>query len=1130
VNDNVDLEALAASQPPPELADAYSPEQFRLVQLQTYDWGTLKGRLTVPIAEEGYLVVGPSGSGKSTLLDAHAALLTPPKWLAFNVAAREADKSRDRNTMSYVRGAWAQQTTDEGTPAIQYLRSGTTWSALAETYRNSEGRVVVLAAVMWVKGKATAGTELKKRYIIVERPFDLSELAFFPKAEFDVRRFRVDLPDAAVFEEFSAYQERFRRLMQVDNELALRLLHKTQSAKNLGDLNAFLRDFMLDEPGTFKAAERLVSEFGELNEAHQAVLQARLQVETLVPAREDYAALKVVKSESLILAEVKTGLEPYRTQRHKALLEARIAELFVQHEGLTQEALRLGNIARQEEALLDSLHNRRLGQGGGILERLEADIRQAEGARDACHEPRRRAQDACRILGLTFPENPYGFVALAEGCRQSVDREGDDRGAREATRDALKADEGAHARAFKELCREIEAMERHRTSIPADAQHVRMRLCEAEGIAEDKLPYAGELMEVREDCLEWQPALERLLRNSALTLLVEERYYAQVSRYLNQENIGGRLVYLRMIAQPDIVKPLNPKSSVRKLKFAPGPHGVWLRNDLAARSDYLCADSIEEFRASTRGLTISGQIKHSASRHEKDDRHPVNDRSRWVMGFDNAAKLALYQSKAADVAEQLTAVQRRLETLREQGDVAQRKFQANVTLANMRWAEVDIASALDRVKHLQTQLAAEKAKRPDLDELDRQIHEQEPRVKAARETHNKKVSEANGSERDREDAVKDLQDLPTHWLEVELTPTQQQGLDQRFAAINQVVTLGNLESLTRQVNNAIGIEEKAHTNTMWQLQGAIEGRFAEFCRLWPAESDGLDPKLASADDFMAKLGRLESDGLPKFEKKFFELLRDQSDQNLAMLSTGLEHERKAILERLEDVNDSLRTAEFNAGTYLVIEAVERNIEDVRQFKASLRAALDRSFENDPAIMEQRFSTLASIVKRLGSVDAINVQWRAKVLDVRQHVEFVAREMDKAGIEVDVYRSGAGKSGGQRQKLAATCLAAALRYQLSGEDRSSPTYTTVVLDEAFDKADSEFTATAMNIFKTFGFQMLVATPLKSVMTLEPFIGGACFVHIRDRKYSEVVLIEYDKSQKRLNLPGHLSEHAEEALAS
>jgi hypothetical protein len=45
-------------------------------------------------------------------------------------------------------------------------------------------------------------------------------------------------------------------------------------------------------------------------------------------------------------------------------------------------------------------------------------------------------------------------------------------------------------------------------------------------------------------------------------------------------------------------------------------------------------------------------------------------------------------------------------------------------------------------------------------------------------------------------------------------------------------------------------------------------------------------------------------------------------------------------------------------------------------------------------------------------------------------------------------------------------------------------------------------------------MIVATPLKSVMTLEPFIGGACFIDIKDRKHSSVLLIEYDEESRRL----------------
>jgi uncharacterized protein YPO0396 len=61
--------------------------------------------------------------------------------------------------------------------------------------------------------------------------------------------------------------------------------------------------------------------------------------------------------------------------------------------------------------------------------------------------------------------------------------------------------------------------------------------------------------------------------------------------------------------------------------------------------------------------------------------------------------------------------------------------------------------------------------------------------------------------------------------------------------------------------------------------------------------------------------------------------------------------------------------------------------------------------------------------------------------------------------------------------------------------------------------------------------VVATPMKSVMTLEPFIGGACVVHNADRKTSTVLRIDYEPAQRRLALPGHLRErvNAEAAAA-
>jgi uncharacterized protein YPO0396 len=222
-----------------------------------------------------------------------------------------------------------------------------------------------------------------------------------------------------------------------------------------------------------------------------------------------------------------------------------------------------------------------------------------------------------------------------------------------------------------------------------------------------------------------------------------------------------------------------------------------------------------------------------------------------------------------------------------------------------------------------------------------------------------------------------------------------------------------------------------------------------------------------------------------------------------------------------------QTTPFGPGTHLVIETQDKLQEDVLTFKRTLRNALSNMLTTHAQEAEQRFEVISALVGRLASQETADRNWRALVLDVRQHVDFVARELNESGKEVEVYRSGAGKSGGQRQKLAATCLAAALRYQLGGQERTLPRFSTVFLDEAFDKADAEFTAMAMNIFKTFGFQMIIATPLKSVMTLEPFIGGAGFVHIKDRKTSSVIPIDYDVTGQRLILSSAHDDDGEEA---
>ncbi len=1107
-------------------------DQFRLKRIQTFNWGTFSGIFTFEIPDEGYLFVGPSGSGKSTALDAHAALMTPPKWVDFNVAAREAERNgKDRNVMTYIRGAWSQQTGDNGEYAAQYLRTGTTWSAITETYRNQQGRCVALAQVLWVKGNSTTSTDAKRVYLILDRPFDVSELEFFAESEFDVRRFKQELAGATVCQEFSVYQEKFRHLLGIDNERALRLLHKTQSAKNLGDLNVFLRDFMLDTPDTFAIADRLVSEFGELNAAHRAVVDARRQIETLSPAREEHVQMQSASLQRQDVLSIQTSVGPYREYQRRLLLIERIVEQEVEEEGAKQKLLQLEDIEGHESDKLDKLRASKAGMGGTLLEQLQREREQAEKEKPERLRKRDQAKHACDAMGWAMPDEVVWFVQRVEAAKQFVLKATELRQTLELQKDELKRMKREAEDKFARAAAEVKALQRQRSNIPAKLLDLREALADDLGVPPEKLPFAGELLEVNADAAVWRGAIERVMSGFARSILVDEKYYRSVSSYLNAHNIGTHLNYYRMLPQTIGNRTSHPLSLVRKLSIAQGPCEKWLGEELKLHFDMECAENMLSFSAATRAITKEGLVKRNSSHHEKNDRHNVSDRSQWVIGFDNKEKLALYMETAQALADEIGGLTTDLSKLSTEEDLQNQKFMQCQTLSNMSWSEVDVASLITRVTDLAKRIEDETKARPDLERIETKIIEQKRKYDDAVKARTAEEVRKGGISTELRKLEARLETLERLFPGSDKPPAFSEQLEARYLvalAQKSICTLENIEQVSSAVDKGLASESSAAELRISNLQNSITQRFAQFNRDFPAESGGLDATMASAEDYFGRLKRLETDGLPQYEQRFRDLLQEQTGQNITMLTTKLGQERSAIRVRMELVNASLETAPFNPGTHLVIETADKNLEEVRSFSHSLKEALSHTFSAEPSGVEQRFMVLAALVKRLGSQETADKNWRNLVLDVRQHVEFVARELDAEKVEVEVYRSGAGKSGGQRQKLAATCLAAALRYQLGGQDRALPSYSTVVLDEAFDKADAEFTAMAMNIFKTFGFQMVVATPMKSVMTLEPFIGGACYIHIKDRKKSAAIPIDYDTVTQRLKLTQELP-HGEAALA-
>ena len=1109
----------------------FAREQFRMARLQVFNWGTFSDLHDIPVSERGFLIVGRSGAGKSTLLDAFSALLVPPRWIDFNAAAREADRTgRDRNLVSYVRGAWAAQSDAEsGEYATRYLRTGTTWSAIALNYKNALGQEVVLVQLFWLRGNANGNTDVRRYFLIFERAFDLRELGDFGEHNFDIRKLKLAFPDAYARDEFRPYSERFCRLLGIESEMALRLLHKTQSAKNLGDLNTFLRDFMLDKPETFDVAERLVSEFGELNAAHQAVVTAREQVNLLVPARHKHDQMQAIHLRRNELEELRAGMNAYRETLRIELLTAHIGALDVEADGLAGQVRRQQDTLDNRSAALRDLQHQRSEAGGDQIERWESEKTGLEEQRAERMRRRKQALDACARLDWTLPSTPQGFSELLGKARQEL-ADWELNGASHEqllVLDRIKTEAEAAQAA---IAREIVSLRRQPSNIPAHMIELRRDVAAAIGVAEAALPFVGELVEVKPDEAAWRGAAERVLRGFALAILVDDDHYGALVNHINGVNLGRRLVYFRTSAGEDAAtRPVRASSLVLKLNVKPGAWTCWLQAELRRGFDYECVDSIKAFRAATeRALTREGQVKHSRTRHEKDDRSSVDARQNWVLGFDNREKLALYEQQNGELQHKVAAVAAQIVTLRKQLQHSAARLLQCQTLVNLQWQEIDVLPLVQRIDAIERSLKAAREGNAALKRIDELLKQQEDLVRKATATLNQSSVDYQTCVREGDKQRRQLMATQQEAALVALTPFQRQGLNLRYAALATPVQLSTLDSADRSIGHALNTDIASLDRDAGLCEKAIETSFAAFINKWRGDAEGLDATLAAAGDFFSKLARLETDGLPAHEHRFFELLQNQSNQNLAALSTYLSDARKAILERMELVNESLRQVPFNQSaqqtTYLHIQPSDRQLPEVREFRQDIQKALSNAWSTDPEAAEERFIALRRLVDKLASQEPDQRRWREAVLDVRMHVEFIGREIDTDGTEVEVYRSGAGKSGGQRQKLATTCLAAALRYQLGGNDHGVPMYAPVVLDEAFDKADNEFTTLAMNIFTNFGFQMIVATPLKSVMTLEPFIGGACFVDIRDRRTSGVLLIEYDADRQRLKLPEHTRREA------
>jgi uncharacterized protein YPO0396 len=144
-----------------------------------------------------------------------------------------------------------------------------------------------------------------------------------------------------------------------------------------------------------------------------------------------------------------------------------------------------------------------------------------------------------------------------------------------------------------------------------------------------------------------------------------------------------------------------------------------------------------------------------------------------------------------------------------------------------------------------------------------------------------------------------------------------------------------------------------------------------------------------------------------------------------------------------------------------------------------------------------------------------------VTDVRNWFIFSASERWlEDDTEKEYYSDSSGKSGGQKEKLAYTILAAALAFQFSlvKDGLWNRSFRFVMIDEAFGRGSDESARYGLELFKKLELQLLIVTPLQKIHVIEDYVNTVHFVY-QDENRSLVgnMSIEEYKEQKEKRKP-------------
>ncbi|WP_287398798.1 SbcC/MukB-like Walker B domain-containing protein [Nitrosomonas sp. H1_AOB3] len=546
---------------------------------------------------------------------------------------------------------------------------------------------------------------------------------------------------------------------------------------------------------------------------------------------------------------------------------------------------------------------------------------------------------------------------------------------------------------------------------------------------------------------------------------------------------------------------------------------------MSVRFDVACCATQEQFRRETRAITHAGQIKDPSGRHEKDDRHRIDDRSRYVLGWSNSAKIAALEVKRRQLETRLAEVASQIGDIQKERDGLANRLDALTRLEEFTsFDELDWASITTEI----AQLTDERIRLESASDVLKQLNES---LRTLQKTH-KETSEKLQDVRDRrareEQKHSDARELRQQTEALLAGVVVDEALAEKLEAMRaealgeHQLTVESCDNREQDVRAWLQHKIDGVDDKIRNLAARIIKAMVSFKETYKLETAEMDASLEAAFEYENLLAQLNRDDLPRFVTRFKELLNVNTINEIANFSAQLARERETIRERIAHINKSLGGIDYNQGRYIVLESQPSPDAEIRDFQMELRACTAGAVtgSEDAQYSETKFLQVKAIIDRFRGREGLSEQdrrWTAKVTDVRNWFLFAASERWREdNSEHEHYSDSGGKSGGQKEKLAYTILAASLAYQFGLEWGAvrSRSFRFVVIDEAFGRGSDESAQYGLKLFRQLNLQLLIVTPLQKIHIIEPFVSSVGFVHNEGGRASKLrnLSIEEYRTQK------------------